>query len=568
VDSFSLTNDGASFVDGYGRQVVMRGFNVSGTAKLAECGNLPFATVADAERSAVAMKSMTGANVIRFLVTWAGIEPTSGVLDTDYLDRAIAQMLAFVDQGMRVYLGWHQDLFSAHLFNARSKYAGDGAPEWVVAAGDYPPERSRLSVSWAQSYISNAVVRAAFTDFWHGRVLSTSVGEVVAKDQYLQSAGQALAYVKEKLSDEQFAHFIGVHPFNEPSPGNLTAGESVATWERDRLWPFYQEFRAVMDEAGWADKSTMIEPEVQWNSSIPFVGTNGGLRLTGPLGKRYVFNAHYYNGKAQTLLLLPLGDKDGGDVKYLNEIRQRALESDCPAMVGEFGFTNSGFSASNASSVLKGTYQALDSSVSGRDWWAKAGGSGQVLSGTHWHWDIYSGRHHERFNGTDRILAARDAWNAEDFSVVAQDDTGTIRFTQDERLLDRLYPMAVAGAIEAFTYEDRSKVGTWNPIPRAMPHVAELVGAGQYAVLVWRAGHGQAPTELRLPTTFREDNTTVLTSAVSSAFDDGVLALSTLDDSGTTHYALIANGLATPTTTVLDAARQELGDWLIATFGD
>ena len=37
----SVTVDGSRFVDRYGREVVLRGFNVSGEVKLAENGGLP-----------------------------------------------------------------------------------------------------------------------------------------------------------------------------------------------------------------------------------------------------------------------------------------------------------------------------------------------------------------------------------------------------------------------------------------------------------------------------------------------------------------------------------------------
>ncbi len=48
--SATLTASANGFVDGYGREVVRRGFNSSGEAKLAEHGGLPFAGVADAQR--------------------------------------------------------------------------------------------------------------------------------------------------------------------------------------------------------------------------------------------------------------------------------------------------------------------------------------------------------------------------------------------------------------------------------------------------------------------------------------------------------------------------------------
>src|SRR4051794_7988301 len=80
-----VTVDGTRFVDAHGREVVLRGFNVSGDVKLAENGKLPFANAADARKSALAMQQLAGANTVRFLLSWDAAEPTPGTIDTTYL---------------------------------------------------------------------------------------------------------------------------------------------------------------------------------------------------------------------------------------------------------------------------------------------------------------------------------------------------------------------------------------------------------------------------------------------------------------------------------------------------
>src|SRR5689334_1454381 len=59
--------------DSYGRQVTLRGFNVSASSKLVESALLPFHSTDDAALSAQAMRDQTGANVVRFLITWEGV---------------------------------------------------------------------------------------------------------------------------------------------------------------------------------------------------------------------------------------------------------------------------------------------------------------------------------------------------------------------------------------------------------------------------------------------------------------------------------------------------------------
>ncbi|MGW1607735.1 hypothetical protein ACWCQV_43855, partial [Streptomyces eurythermus] len=139
-DGAPLTVRGGRFTDGQGREIVLRGYNVSGEAKLAENGGLPFASVADARESAIALRALGGGNAVRFLLSWARAEPVRGQVDTTYLAAATEQMRAFLDAGIRVYPDFHQDLYSRHLFGPDSWYTGDGAPKWAVGAGSYPKE--------------------------------------------------------------------------------------------------------------------------------------------------------------------------------------------------------------------------------------------------------------------------------------------------------------------------------------------------------------------------------------------------------------------------------------------
>jgi hypothetical protein len=213
-----------------------------------------------------------------------------------------------------------------------------------------------------------------------------------------------------------------------------------------------------------------------------------------------------------------------------------------------------------------------------------------VLSGTEWQWDIYSGRHNELMNGNpSKVETSGDAWNGEDFSVVDTDSTGAVQLRQDVRVLDRLYPLAVAGHTLAFTYEDRSRDGsttlTWNPVPSSLPNTAALVGSGQYGVLVWRSTGSAAPTEVHLPAAFTPSSTTVVSDLGSvtglpaysangqtastpvaytplpGASGANRLVLSDASPAGTLHFALITDGSPSATTAQRAAAQSELAAW-------
>lgn len=584
--SANITVQGTNFVDGYGRQVTFRGFNISAESKLNENNVLPFANTSDAKQSAIAMKTLTGANSIRFLITWAGIEPAPGYIDQTYLQKVTAQIQQFIHQGFQVYVDFHQDLFSRYLFNENSWYTGDGAPNWIIAAGTYPVENCGVCVTWSQNATQNPPIQSAYSDFWHNRTLSTSIGNIGMQDEFLKAAGQALTYIKYKLSPNEFNAILGVDPFNEPMPGILASGQSSNDWEVNVLWPFYQRFRATMDASGWYAKPAMIEPNPRWVGNIDFEIYPGGLQV-GTLGSRYVFNAHYYDWKAQSGILMPFGAQDGWETSYLDAIRTRSTQTGSPALVSEFGFPNTGLGSNNINSVYKAIYQSLDSAVSGGSWWANAAQSGQPLSGSQWHWDIYSGRHHEYMNGNpSKLEVAGDAWNGEDFSGVVLGTTGNFVLTQDPRLFDRVYPHAVAGTVLAFAYEDRANNATWNPIPSSMPNLTKLVGGGQYGILIWKANGSQAPTELHIPLSFSPSSMTVVSDigvstslplyttataiAVAKETGDGnsnrlILTAPAATTSNTLHYALVTQ-TANTDPSLIQAAQKELSAWAAVTF--
>ncbi|MFD9223116.1 endoglycosylceramidase [Streptomyces sp. NPDC060064] len=572
----AFTVDHGRFTDGLGREVVLRGYNVSGETKLEENGGLPFASVADAEKSATALRALGGGNSARFLLSWAHAEPVRGQVDRAYLAAATAQMRAFLKAGVRVYPDFHQDLYSRHLFNEGSWYTGDGAPKWVVEAGGYPRESCGICLFWGQNITQNEAVKRAAYDFWHNR------GGV--QDAFLATAQATMTYFAEHLDGAEFAAVAGFDPYNEPHAGSYDSGQSSRMWERDVLWPFYTRFRARMDAAGWQNKPAFVEPNLFWNSNLFFQKQEGGLLDAGVLGSRYVFNTHFYDQKAISGVFMWGKAADGQYAGHFGAVRDRAAASATAAVVSEFGHPLTGTVSDKAPTVGKAMYQALDSRLPGATWWSKPEQSGPVLSGSQWQWDIYHGRHHELMNGNpDKVLTAADAWNEEDLSAVRLDDSGAAVLRQDARLLDRLYPSATAGHTVAFTYEDRSRDGsttlTWNPVPKSLPRVSELVGSGQYALLLWKSNASAAPTELHLPASFDPARTTVVSDLGKAhglpSYDRGTPIAAAPEPGGTgsrrllltapnatvLHHALITNGAAAPSAELLQAAREELAAW-------
>jgi len=121
-------------------------------------------------------------------------------------------------------------------------------------------------------------------------------------------------------------------------------------------------------------------------------------------------------------------------------------------------------------------------------------------------------------------------------------------------------------------------------VPSSLPNVSQLVGSGQYGLLVWKSGSGTAPTELHLPASFPTASTTVVSdlgtvygppayttsTPVAAAPEPGGTGsrrlLLTDSDSGVLHYALVTNGATSPSASLLSAAKAELAAWAAAHF--
>lgn len=571
--------------DAQGREVTLRGFNVSGSTKLYENNLLPFRSTADAVKSAQAMRDLTGANAIRFLISWEGVQPAPNVIDYAYLDRAIAQIRAFTDRGIRVLVDYHQDLYSSHLFNSGSWYTGNGAPKWVIQAGGYPKESCGICILWGQNMQTNGAVRKAAYDFWRDRILTTTAGPVAVQSSFIQQAKSTMTYLKQQLPQEAYNNIVGIDPFNEPFDGGLD-GKSGLEWEKTYLMPFYQRFRTAMDQAGWTAKPAFVEPLVFWNTGF---FEEGGMTTVGQLGNRMVFNTHYYDGARITLDTSPASD--GTYDAAMNEIRQRATSLGTAPLVSEFGHKLSGNGSDRTPWMIRAMYQAMDSGVPGKTWWSTPAAGGNVLSSMQWQWDIYSGRHHELMNGNpDKVQTTGDGWNGEDHSVVATNDAGNVTIRLDRRVLDRLYPSAVSGDTLAFAYEDLARSGyggagqqqAWLTAPSAMPNLTALTQNRQYGILVWRGSSTSAPTELHLPQSFAPAGTSVISdiatlngipasgpiSASPEAGSTTAMRLKLTPPTGAVHFALIVNtATGTPVTDAqLTATRAELSSWMSQKF--
>jgi endoglycosylceramidase len=218
--------------DDDGRAWILRGVNLSGAQKMAPY--IDDKTPADYAR----LRDDWGFNAIRFLMTWAAVEPQQGVFDDAYLDAVAERMQWAEDAGLAVVLDMHQDIYG-------EGFGFDGAPRWTCDESYYaafvPREPWYLNatdpnvIACVDGFYERADLREHFVAMWR--------------------------HVAERLHDR--AAIVGFDVLNEPAWGSYAPFE----FEADRLAPFYIEVvGAVRDVAPrWV---AFLEPSASRNLGI------------------------------------------------------------------------------------------------------------------------------------------------------------------------------------------------------------------------------------------------------------------------------------------------------------
>ena len=210
----------------------MRGVNLSGDQKAAPY--LDDKTAADFAR----VRTEWGFDAIRFVMTWAAVEPTQGAYDDAYLDR-VAERLAWArDAGLVVVLDMHEDIYG-------EGFGFDGAPRWTCDEAHYAAFVPQTP--WYLSATDPNVV-ACVDDFF-------------TRDERRAQFTAAWRHVAERFAAEPAV--IGFDVLNEPNWGSYP----IFTFERDRLAPFYAQIVPVVREVApqWV---AFLEPSASRNLGI------------------------------------------------------------------------------------------------------------------------------------------------------------------------------------------------------------------------------------------------------------------------------------------------------------
>lgn len=254
-----FTVRGGFLRDPEGRAVILRGVNLSGRHKAPPY--FDYHGPADFVR----LRADWGLNAVRFLITWAAVEPEDGRFDDAYL-AAVADRLAWADAaGLLVIIDMHQDLYGEGF----GPPVGDGAPRWTCADERYQDFTPRSP--WFLGY-TDENVRACFDRLWSDRA-----ERLVA----------AWAHVAERLAAAPAV--IGFDIINEPHWGSA----DIRAFEPDVLTPVYARvIDAVRARAPhWIP---FVEPSSARNLGVSFATRLG--KVAGPL----VYAPHAYDPLAES----------------------------------------------------------------------------------------------------------------------------------------------------------------------------------------------------------------------------------------------------------------------------
>jgi endoglycosylceramidase len=238
-------------------------------------------------------------NGLRFLISWAAIEPAKDAYDEAYLDAVAERMDWAAAAGLTVVLDMHQDVYG-------EGFGGDGAPRWTCDESHYAAFTP--TSPWFLNYLDEQVV-ACFDQFWSSTELRSHYAE-------------AWRRVAARLADHPAV--VGFDPMNEPFWGSMPS----STFEANVLGPFYTEIAAAVRQAApeWV---AFLEPSAAKNLGFP-------VSLAPFEMPNAVYAPHAYDASAEQ----GLGFDPKGHAALVSRIDQLAIEASQlggALWIGEYG---------------------------------------------------------------------------------------------------------------------------------------------------------------------------------------------------------------------------------------
>ncbi len=411
----SVVSDGTWLRDTQGRVILIHGINVSQKVPPYLPDSLPpTATTADAAPYFANIKQ-AGFNAVRLIIIWAGLEPTPGMIDTNYLNQIQQEVQMCKDDGLYVLLDMHQDLYSQSLCY------GDGAPAWACDLAGYDVSQCNTS-SWATNYLVPAITQS-FQNFWDDTPAPDNRG---LQEHYAEAWQRVAALFATNTS------VLGYEIMNEPYPGGYSL--FATDFETKALAPFYEKIASAIRKVD-PSHAIMFEPSVTRANLLHNYNT-GISSTTFPSDfKNLVFAPHYYP--------LTTGSSiSSSDITSLQttipEIAMVSGSMNVPYIVDEMGLDHN---ESNSAAYLTALLGELDNERSNWMYWAYG----------------------EVFNGSG--------------GMVLLDATGAPAFPVTD-ILSRPYPVLTAGTPVSISYPITSDPSTFTTTTFTYTYREDGIGHG------------------------------------------------------------------------------------------
>jgi endoglycosylceramidase len=260
--------------DAQGRVILIHGINVSQKLPPYLPDSLPpTATTSDVETYFTNIKH-AGFNAVRLIIIWAGLEPTPGTINQQYLEQIKQEVQMCQNNGLYVLLDMHQDLYSQSLCY------GDGAPEWACDLSGYNVSQCNTS-NWGLNYLVPAVTQS-FQNFWDDKQAPDGVG----LQEHYASVWQHVANMFATNTT-----ILGYEIMNEPYPGRYNLFST--DFEIQALVPFYKK---VVSAIRKVDHSHLVffEPSVTMANLLHDYNTGISNTTFSKEFDNLVFAPHYY----------------------------------------------------------------------------------------------------------------------------------------------------------------------------------------------------------------------------------------------------------------------------------
>lgn len=210
-----------AFVDGSGREVLLRGanFNALGDYHQADPAFPPTRPPTDDDWDGMAA---AGFSVVRLLVSWSALEPVRGQIDTAYVDRIRQAVDAAAARRIYTVVDMHQDAWGKHIASpfgtvcpegTELAIGWDGAPPWATltdGASTCRPIGNREGAPAVQAafrafYENRDGIRDSFAATWRRLVAALGDTPAIAGYDLLNEPNLALDAV---ASEQRYTELL------------------------------------------------------------------------------------------------------------------------------------------------------------------------------------------------------------------------------------------------------------------------------------------------------------------------------------------------------------------------